>query len=160
MDRLGVPDWEIGPVGDNGLFLALSPCGDLEKYRITKRIVTLAPSIVGWTFLPARPRKNWDRVFLWSIRGQIDASLWRLVCFKYPDGLFELAFLDETMPELPPDEKLALVEFVVASEIGEEASMTQICKISFEAEPTAEMMEASLPLADLNRAIASHPLKR
>ena len=153
MDRLAVPDWETGPLAENGMFLAVSPCGSPDKYSHTKHIVALAPSVVGWSFLAARPKKDWNRVFLWSIHGEIDANGWKVVCFKYPDGLFELAFLDETVPQLPMDEKLTLTEFVVASEVGEDALITKICTISFDTEPTPEMLEASIPLSDLERAI-------
>jgi hypothetical protein len=153
MDRLAVPDWETGPIGENGMFLAVSPGGNPDEYPHTKHIVALAPSMVGWTFLAARPKKDWNRVFLWSIHGEIDANLWKVVCFKYPDGFFELAFLDATVPQLPKNEKLALTEFVVASEVGEDALITKICTISFETEPTPEMLEASIPLSDLERAI-------
>lgn len=153
LDRLGIPDWEIGPVDESQRFLAISPYGDPEIYPETTRIVALAPSIPGWAFLPARPKKDWDGVFLWSVRGQIDVNPWRVVCFKYSDGFYELAFLDETMPPLPFKEKFALTEFVVMSEIGEDALMMKICTISFETAPTAEMTEGSISVRDLARAI-------
>jgi hypothetical protein len=57
------------------------------------------------------------------------------------------------MPPLPFKEKFALTEFVVVSEIGEDALMMKICTISFETAPTAEMTEGSISVRDLARAI-------
>jgi hypothetical protein len=153
MNRLGIPDWEVGPAGEGERFLSISPCGDPEMYPETKRIVALAPSMPGWNFLPARPKKDWDGVLLWSIRGQIDVNPWKVVCFEYPDGMYELAFLTETLPQLPSNEQFSLIEFVVASEIGEDALITRICTISFEATPTAEMTEGAISVRDLPKAV-------
>jgi hypothetical protein len=73
--------WEIGPGSTTENMLAISPDGDAALLPLTKRIVTQAPSVTGWEFLPARPAK--PEPFRLKLRGgpggdiEIDARPWR-----------------------------------------------------------------------------------
>jgi hypothetical protein len=75
---LGCPAWEIGPGSEAYWFLAISPNGDERALPLTQAIVSAAPSVPGWEFLPHRPKKSWDLHF--EIEGDsgpidIDAGL-------------------------------------------------------------------------------------
>ena len=73
--------WELGPGSSASNGLALSPDGDLERLSTTQYVVSRAPSIPGWEFLPARPVRNPCLQFLLATatRGEIaiDAAGWR-----------------------------------------------------------------------------------
>lgn len=53
--------WEIGPGLNAANFFAFSPNLDEELLSFTKLLVSEAPNIPDWEFLPAKPRKRWKR---------------------------------------------------------------------------------------------------
>ena len=153
MDVLEVPSWEVGPIDGMNMYLAISPAGDAEQYEKTKYIVSQAPPVEGWNFLPARPKRlvDWNRVLLWGIHGSIDANGWKVVPYVYPDGMTELVFFDQLLPALERDEKSALVASVICAEIGEDLLMRKVCLIDFERNPTPEMISGAIPISELEK---------
>ena len=153
MDYLDVPGWEISPIDEDNLYLAISPAGDPEKYEKTKYIVSLAPKIDGWSFVPARPKRIWDwhRTVLWGIIGLVDANGWKVVPYRYPDGMMELVFFDALLPPLKLAQKCAIAEFFICAEIGEDLLIRKICLIDFEENPTPEMRSDAILVSDLDK---------
>jgi hypothetical protein len=156
LSDMGVPHWEAGPLDPQGelSFLALSPAsvGDIERLRA---IAAGAPDMPGWRVMVGKPKKHWNRVFRWSSAGAtVDASQWRCVVFRYADGQHEIVVLDPAIPEALADKTQAIIEFVVRSELGEIKTLEKVCGIFAEPPSDTASLEASIPIADLDAAIA------
>jgi hypothetical protein len=157
---IGVDGWEIGPesIQQGDLFFALSTKGDRNIFRINQRIVARAPSIGGWKFLPAKPRKHWDRRFLWSTR-TLDASNWKFILYSYDDGMYDLALLGDVLGEFSDVEKRRILAFVVESELGEGISLERICGLEFNDRPTLSEETQSIEISRLFDYLGSHRLQ-
>ncbi len=158
VDKLGVEAWEIGPaVASTAKYsFTLSPNGDPEAYSKTKRIVALAPVMPAWEFLPAKPRKQWVRKFLWSEDLiDIDASGWRFVVYRYEDGLSEIVLLGDVLPALDSDTILSVLDFVVESELGEASYIALLYGIDVVREPTEQDVESSIPITSLFQSVVT-----
>lgn len=61
-----------------------------ELLRATRKVVSKAPAITGWEFRRARPPKQRQMRFTIEDRSgavrEVDASGWRYVLLRYPDG--------------------------------------------------------------------------
>ena len=51
--------WEAGPHDDGQSFFAFSPNNRLKLLALTTELAARAPTVPGWVFLPAKPRKRW-----------------------------------------------------------------------------------------------------
>lgn len=149
---LGLEAWEVGPAvaSEAEYSFALSPMGDPEVYELCKEIVALAPAVPGWELLPAKPRKQWHRKFLWSDTGvEVDAGSWRFVVYRYDDGMSEIELLGDVMPQIEEADRTRVVEFVVESELGEGLCMEKLCGLEIEPNPSEEDLENSIPIENL-----------
>jgi hypothetical protein len=152
LETLGVEAWEIGPAVASTArhSFTLSPNGDRETYVKTRRIVELAPHLPEWEFLPAKPRKQWSRRFLWSRdRIDIDASGWRFVVYRFNDGLHDIVLVGDVLPSLDPDQQRRVLRFVVESELGEASCIELINALDIVRQPSKDDMENSIPITSL-----------
>lgn len=118
---LGCPAWEIGPGSEAEWFLALSPDGDQQAFSLTQEIVSRAPSVPDWEFVPHRPKKSWDLRF--EVEGEsgpidIDARHWRFVAYRYPDGVYDLVVSVGDDAELGPSDRELAVRIAVEGQFG------------------------------------------
>jgi hypothetical protein len=156
LTELGVLTWEVGPSagGEKSHTLALSPNPTGSNLERIREIVAAAPRVEGWTFSAGKERKEWDRVFKWGESGvEIDARDWRVTLFRYPDGLYEVVFLNPTFPTNGVSDVLPVLDFVVESELGELTALSRVCKIDFETRPSREMRRSAIPLRMLRGAV-------
>jgi hypothetical protein len=86
-EDLGVPGWEIAPVGDGSMrrLLALSPEGEPELLALTGAVVDAAPELPGWMFYAARPPRPGAPLHFTMGDVDVDARTWRFVCLQAPD---------------------------------------------------------------------------
>jgi hypothetical protein len=95
--QLGPFDWEIGP-WDTEIYFAISPNLDPEKLVSTQKIVSLAPTLAQWHFLPSKPAKDdWEGIFnMKNQRGDdilVDSSTWKYTLYKFEDKTFDADIL-------------------------------------------------------------------
>ncbi len=152
---LDIHRWEVGPLDAEGetMFLAFSPANKDEIDRL-KEIVARAPPIGGWDVRVGKPRKFWDRVFLWSETDiEVDARSWRCVVLHYDDGLYEIVILDPVIPQSLADETETIINFVVESELGELRTLEKVCGIFAEPPSDSVSLEKSVAIEALDGLI-------
>lgn len=155
MAGLGCPGWEIGPGSEADWFLAISPDGDERALPLIQAIVSAAPPVDGWEFLPHRPKKSWDLRF--EIEGDsgpidIDARTWSFVAYRYPDGLHDLVVSVGDEAKLAPGDRELAVRIAVEGQLGEQALLTKINELEAVVELSTEQVSRSRPLVDLGPA--------
>jgi hypothetical protein len=153
---LGVTAWELGPaMAPSARYsLTLSPGGNPDVYRKTRRIIELAPTLEDWELLPAKPRKQWHRKFLWSDEEvPVDASEWRFVVYRYEDGLSTVVLLGDVLAHFRSDEQMRVLMFVLDSELGEASCMELLYDIDIVREPTEQDLQNSIPTAGLFQVV-------
>lgn len=125
-----VLSWEIGPGKSAEWQLVISPSLNRDLLEITQRIVSKAPQINAWEFFPARQPKEWDYKFEVETKSgeriAVDASGWRFVLLKYPDGTHEVLLCGDNLDELDEDTRWHAGAIILESALGEEA---MLCKV-------------------------------
>lgn len=150
--------WEIGPSENTENFLAFSPNLNEELLDFTKMLVEKAPSITGWEFLPAKPRKRWKRR---NIRIDCDGKLKE---FNFDDCKYFLTsfndgeFFDVNLvPNFDQKINLSDVGYVgglfVEFELGEELYLNLVDRVNIIQE--SELNAETNPVVDLYEHIMS-----
>lgn len=130
---LGMFTWEIGPEENKSWFFTISPNGDKELLKLSKKIMESAPDFNDWEFNYSKPAKIWDRKFQIYDNNMepqnIDASGWKYVAHRNKDGMIELVL--EAKNSIPFDDETASMaaNIVVNNEIGEESRIWNISSI-------------------------------
>lgn len=135
VDALGSFDFELGPLGD-GSFFALSPRGHRDRYAQTQAIVAAAPTVAGWTFLAAKPAKEWDPSRFQIVRsGEVvllDLTAWEFVSPRFPDGARDV-YLRPSRASLElglsDDELVSIAISVVDGALGEGRRIERVAYI-------------------------------
>ncbi len=154
LSYFGFDSWEFGPFPSGGDYLAISPAGSRERLKDCQNFIKNAPNITGWKFLPAKPAKQWNRIFEWSRSGdRICAIDWKFNMYSYPDGMHEIVLIKDSMGKLDKKNKLSILEFVIDSEIGEEKSIEKICKFDVSDNPNESDLSQCMDLDGVKAAI-------
>lgn len=122
-------NWEIGPYHHPDHTLVLSPTVR-ENLPITRRMVSEAPVISGWHFLPAKPPKDLLRLHFELPHTSICADDWRYVLLAYPDGFMELDILIPANAPFSDSQDALICELLVESLIGEATRLEHIGRIT------------------------------
>lgn len=115
--------WELGPLPDGSVFLALSPGGDRALMRLVKDAVDLAPDLDGLKVVAGRPARDWG--FVIKVRGagdvlhEVDCSKWRYALEAFPDGKIGMEVAHEGSLDGAMDFP-ALVHLALDLELGEQ----------------------------------------
>jgi hypothetical protein len=139
--------WEAGPYGEHDAYLAFSPNFHNDLLPVTETLAKAMPTIQGWHFLGAKPKKQWSvrKVLLNGVEYFFDDWRYRLVSFK--DGaFFDIDFFtfDESIEEHAP---AGLGVFLASSEMGEKLFMQAIDQVNVSTRP--EIGEASIHVETL-----------
>lgn len=122
-------DWEIGPGRRSACLFSLSPRGDPERLKLTRKIIGQAPQLHGWEFSPAKLERAWNLVFQISVNGKnidVDGKLWEFVAYKFKDGRFDLDFRPDEASSLPQNEAHLAATIIIDGELGEERRMALV----------------------------------
>ena len=134
-DRLPTPvvalNWEIGPYFAPDYTLVLSPTVR-DNLPLTKQMVSTAPSIERWHFLPAKPPKGLRRLEFRLPDASALADDWRYVMLAYPDGFMELDVLIPGDVAFSESRDQLFSELVVEALLGEEVRLQHIGRINSE----------------------------
>lgn len=110
--------------------------------------------MAGWEIMVGKPRKFWDRVFLWSpAEIEVDARDWRCVALRYDDGMYEIVVLDPILPAALADQARTIARFVIESELGELRTLRKVCGIFVEPPSDTAPLEASVAIDALDGCI-------
>jgi hypothetical protein len=139
--------WEAGPWPGGGSFFAISPNMNIDLVPVARDITSFAPTVPGWTFLSAKPRKLWNRKgWFRTMDGSkepFDLSNWRYYLTSINDGeFFDVNFVpggvavsESRLPELG--------EMLAASELGEDVFLSHVGRVNIvpdrENNPTSEI---------------------
>jgi hypothetical protein len=85
--------------------LVISPSLNPDLREMAKSIVAASPALRDWEFHSARQPKKWDFKFeLENPKGrgpiELEASIWKFVLLKYPDGTNEILLKAEAQNEV------------------------------------------------------------
>lgn len=149
----GLFAWEIGPGVSRSFYLTISPNGDKQRLRISRRIIEAAPNLPDWEFHYARPPKEWDLQFTlyddFMVEREVDASPWQYALLKRQDERFEVILEAPNVHHLDPDTRQMAGERVVNSLLGEEAVIGQVYRVRVTEELEPEQRETSAPITEL-----------
>lgn len=127
---LGAFAWEVGPAN----FFVLSPGGDRALLKETQAIIDAAPDLRGWEFHAAKPAKNWQPRFeLTDANGEsfnVDATAWRCVLLKYPDGGLEVVVEANNLGPLSEDYRRWAAEILLDGVLGERRRLELVDQIT------------------------------
>ena len=155
VEKLGAFGWELGPApkGDAPRTFVISPDGDPDLLPETVGIVALAPSLPGWSFLPARPRREGLSFFIGDV--EVDASKWRFVFLPFPDGGLGLVIEQPGLPTMLNDDEDRAFAAVVCLDgiLGEQQRLERIDEIYPVTALSAEERAKGQPLSALEKAL-------
>jgi hypothetical protein len=127
--------WEAGPYGDHDAYLAFSPNFHNDLLPVTETLAKTMPTIQGWHFFGAKPRKRWSvrKVLLNEVEYLFDDWRYRLVMFKNGE-FFDINFFtfDEAIEE---HARAGLGVFLASSELGEKLFMQAIDRVNVSTKP-------------------------
>jgi hypothetical protein len=139
IESLGPFDWEIGPVDENTVYLAISPCLDELLLDRTKEMIKHAPNIQGWKFYSSKPQKPISKSFTMLNDARqiitIDISDWQYGLQKTTNNKFDIEVHVKNIDGNWNTEVLA-VEILLVNILGEEKFMSLIKTITVNEEKT------------------------
>jgi hypothetical protein len=148
--------WELGPGPDGDSVLALSPDGDAARLAVTQRIVAMAPTISGWTFLPARRARpnnlEFELVEDDGTRIEIDARGWRYVLVRLRDQSFDIILETNNLGELGEQHRYAAAIVFLDESLGEERRLRLIADV----EPVVALAPSHARSASPVAVLAAH----
>ncbi len=122
--------WEVGPGMTKSCQLVISPNLDGDLRAVAALIVSRAPSLSAWEFHAARQPKKWNYTFeLERERGgvtSVDASRWKFVLLRYPDGRHEVLLVGDHLSGLTDDERWHAAAITLESILGEDILLDRI----------------------------------
>ena len=149
--------WEIGPGKVKEKQFVISPNLDKGLREEARSIISLAPSLDSWEFYPTRQVKDWDyQVRLAPSEEEpavaFDASGWKFVLLRYPDGLREV-LLSGKVPSLSDNQRWQAAAFVLESILGEDQLMGSIDEFDLVPAFEPRFAERQRPLQALKEAV-------
>lgn len=129
----GLFSWTISQGAHRPFCLTISPNGNAERLRISKLIMQSAPPLPEWEFNYARPALEQALVFSlyddFMVEQEVDASQWRYILEKRPDGKAVIILEAGNMRHLDPDTRAIAGEQVVNNLLGEEIVIEQVHRV-------------------------------
>jgi hypothetical protein len=130
---LGVFSWEIDAGIHKSWSFTISPNGDKNMMKKSKKIIESAPDLADWEFYYSKPAKDWNREFTifddYMTKHTINASRWKYVAIQREDGMIVLILEAKNIGHLDSDTLSTIADLVVVNEIGEETKIQHICSI-------------------------------
>ena len=122
-DRL---NWEIGPYHHPDETFVLSPT-IRENLPVTRAAIVIAPQLVGWQFLPAKPPKELLSLIFSARDCTINADDWRYRLTAYNKGEFvDIEIFINEASRFPTAHEDLFCKLVVEALIGEEHRLDRV----------------------------------
>lgn len=151
--EFGLFAWEISPGEEKPFRFTLSPNGDPQRLALSKLIISKAPQLRKWEYLPAKPSKDWDFVLPiyddWMIERSIEAFRWQYVLLEYPDDSVELLIKARNLLFMDEDSQAMAIDQVLTNIVGEECNINYFTEVHIVEEFPEEYQEISAPIRDL-----------
>src|SRR5271154_7637973 len=157
--RLGPKlSWEIGPGVSKPWQLVISPSLNAGLRELTKSIVAASPALRDWEFHSARQPKKWDFKFeLEDPKGrgpkELDASIWKFVLLKYPNGKNEILLRAEGQTKLTKKQGKLAATIVLESILGEETLLDCVDDFQLVEELEPRLSKMLRPIQRLRDAV-------
>jgi len=128
--------WEVGPGIKKEQSFVISPNRNKERLILSKEAIQFAPSLEGWEFFSAKPKKQWKRRLETNFEGKrrlVDFNGWSyfLTAFEgrrfFDITLVPSSFWIEEIGNLKE-----LAGLLVENELGEELLIERIDRIEIE----------------------------
>jgi hypothetical protein len=146
--------WEIGPSGNDGMYLAFSPNYCTELLPLTDRLAASMPPHDGWIFLNAKPRKLWAKRSVIYAGREFTFDDWSYRLTKFKGGeFFDVDFFGCPV-DVSEDTRDWLAVFLASSELGERLFMNAIDRVS--ASPKAGAMDPVTGIEHLFEHVSQH----
>ena len=127
---LGNFSWEIREGNIKPNMLIISPGGDFDLLKETKKVLKLAPSNDNWEFYHYKPSKKWDYKFHFNessgIKRIVNAEEWEYVLLRFKDGTYDIILKADSLNMIPEDERIIAADIVLESILGEKLSLELI----------------------------------
>ena len=154
---LGMFTWEIGPGINKPWFFTISPNGDKDLIKKSRKIIDSAPDHADWEFNYCKPAKDWDRNFIlydnFMNEQKIDASNWKYVALQNKDGMIKLILEAKNVGHLDSDTAKTAANLVVLNEIGEENKIYRISSVEIVDELDKKHDSRKADIKDLKKQI-------
>lgn len=121
--------WEVGPGINKPHSFTISPGGDFNLLKDTKRIISFAPKLEDWEFYYAKRIKDWNNYFhviADGVKYAIDISKWEYILLAYEDKTFDIIVKPNPYPFELEEKIYGVLEMVLDSIVGEEHRLEQI----------------------------------
>ena len=143
-------NWEIGPYHVPDKTFVLSPT-IRENLPLTRAAVEMAPELVGWRFLHAKPRKQLTRLVFQSRGCTVDAEGWQYKLVSYNKGEFVDLLLYIDAEGFPSAHDQLFAELVVESLVGEELRLDRIGFVQANIVENTREIENTTPIRFLHK---------
>ncbi|MCB0570956.1 MAG: hypothetical protein KDC66_14370 [Phaeodactylibacter sp.] len=150
----GLFSWTIGPGSGRPFNLTISPNGSRERLLVSKQIVAAAPPLPGWEFHYAKPPQEQGLVFSlyddFMMECEVDASGWRFVVEKRPEGRAVVILETQDTGRLGPDTLFMAAQQAVTNLLGEEMVINHVQHVEVVEELEPAQKAISAPLEQLS----------
>jgi hypothetical protein len=156
VNQLGSFAWEIGPGQSAPNAFVLSPGGSRDQLAETTAIVAAAPPVQNWEFYAAKPPRPWKPRFELHLEEReyaVDATAWRSVLLRYPDGAHEVVVEAPNIASLPEHYQRWAAEIALDGLLGERRRLEVIDEVSVVSRLSDRESDAAFPIKELPERI-------
>lgn len=150
---MGKIKWEIGNPASGQFNFILSPNGDKDLLKITKKIIDTAPAVESWTFDHAYPATGKPTLQIYDQNMEIhevDSNPWKVVIVDLPDNHFDLTIAAENLFHLDGDTQIVAVDLILNALLGEERKINHIAGFEIVEALDAEEAQVAIPMSNLS----------
>ena len=152
---LGMFTWEIGAGIDKPWVFTISPNGDKDLLKKSRKIIYNAPELKDWEINYCKPAKDWNYKFniFDNLMNEykINASTWNYVALQKGDDIIELIIEAENIGDLDSETAKTAADLVVLNEIGEETKIQKISAINIVNQLESEYDSHKSEIKDLKK---------
>jgi hypothetical protein len=137
------------------MYLAISPKHDPVMIPTVNAILQEAPKGSSWDILVGKQQKEWNYQFNLELADgarAIDASKWRFVILRFPNGVYELLFEGREAKTLSAGERARAAMVVAEGALGELFLMVSRLDIELVGRMDNKERAASRPISELKEA--------
>jgi hypothetical protein len=155
--NIGLFTWEIGINDEGSWFLTISPNGNKDLLKVSRKIMREAPKDIGWLFHSGKPAKNWDRivrVYDYKLdQTHIDTSGWLFFASAKDSGIIDLILEAGNIGHLDDDTASSAADYFVINELGEEKKIELFAPIKIVDELAPAYTEGKQPVSNFKNHI-------